>query len=355
MTDPVFFKRDSDLSVGEIAALTGATLSDPSRAELRITNVAPIDRAGPHDLTFLENLRYSSGLASTRAGACLIAERYVKDAPAGLLMLITRDPYRGFVSVTRKLFADALRPSSLFEADGITHGASVHPRARIEDDVTIEPGAVIGPRAEIGSGTLIGAGAVIGADVRIGRNCSIGPQSSIIHALIGDRVILHPGCRIGQDGFGFVMSPRGHTKVPQVGRVIIQDDVEIGANTTIDRGAIRDTVIGEGTKIDNLVQIGHNVSIGRHCIIVAHCAIAGSVTLEDFVALGGRATINNHVTIGEGAQVAGMSGVNTDIPPGGRYAGLPAKPAKLWMREVAWLDRAAKNYGAEKNKAGTEG
>jgi UDP-3-O-[3-hydroxymyristoyl] glucosamine N-acyltransferase len=285
----------------------------------------------------------------------LIAERFVKDAPAGLLMLVTRDPYRGFVAVTRKLFADALRPSSLFEADGITHGASVHPKARIEDDVTIEPGAVIGPRAEIGSGTLIGAGAVIGAEVRIGRNCSIGPQSSIINTLIGDRVILHPGCRIGQDGFGYVMGPRGHAKVPQIGRVIIQDDVEIGANTTIDRGAIRDTVIGEGTKIDNLVQIGHNVSVGRHCIIVAHCAIAGSVTLEDFVALGGRATINNHVTIGEGAQVAGMSGVNTDIPPGGRYAGLPAKPAKLWMREVAWLDRAAKSHAAEKNKAGTEG
>ena len=166
------------------------------------------------------------------------------------------------------------------------------------------------------------------------------PIRSIACSLIGDRVILHPGCRLGQDGFGYVMSPRGHTKVPQIGRVIVQDDVEIGAGTAIDRGAIRDTVIGEGTKIDNLVQIGHNVSVGRHCIIVAHCAIAGSVTLGDFVALGGRATINNHVTIGEGAQVAGMSGVNTDIPPGGRYAGLPAKPAKIWMREVAWLDRA---------------
>lgn len=355
MTDPVFFKRGSGLSIGEIAELAGAKLSDPSRAGLRITNVAPIDRAGPHDLTFLENLRYSGGLATTRAGACLIAERFVKDAPPNLLLLVSRDPYRGFVAVTRKLFADALRPSSLFEADGVTHGASVHPKARIEDDVTIEPGAVIGPRAEIGSGTLIGAGAIIGAEVRIGRNCSIGPQSSVMHALIGDRVILHPGVRIGQDGFGYVMSPRGHSKVPQVGRVIIQDDVEIGANTTIDRGAIRDTVIGEGTKIDNLVQIGHNVSVGRHCVIVAHCAIAGSVTLEDFVALGGRATINNHVTIGEGAQVAGMSGVNTDIPPGGRYAGLPAKPAKLWMREVAWLDRAAKSHSAEKNKAGTEG
>lgn len=355
MTDPIFFKRESGLSVGEIAAMTGAKLSDPSRADHRITDVAPIDRAGPHDLTFLENLSYSSGLAGTRAGVCLIAERFAKDAPPHLLLLVSRDPYRGFVAVTRSLFADALRPSSLFEAAGVSPGASIHPTARLEDNVTVEPNAVIGPRAEIGTGTLVGAGAVIGASVRIGRNCHIGPHSSLINALIGDRVILHPGCRVGQDGFGYVMGPSGHSKVPQVGRVIIQDDVEIGANTTIDRGAIRDTVIGEGTKIDNQVQIGHNVSVGRHCVIVAQVALAGSVTLKDFVALGGCVTVNNHVTIGEGAQVAGRSGVNSDIPPGGRYAGLPAKPAKMWMREVAWLNRAARGQVAPKDTAGTEG
>ncbi len=354
MTEPIFFKCVDGLTAGEVAALTGATLSDPSRADLPLVNVAPIDRAGPHDLTFFENLSYAEGLRNTRAGACLIAERFTGDAPPGLLLLVTREAYRGFVTVTRRMFPAALRPSSLFEADGITPGASVHPKARLEDGVTVEPGAVIGPRAEIGAGTLIGAGAVIGTEVRIGRDCSIGAHTSVTHALIGDRMILHPGCRIGQDGFGYVMSPRGHLKVPQVGRVIIQDDIEIGAGTAIDRGAIRDTVIGEGTKIDNLVQIGHNVSVGRHCVIVAHCAIAGSVTLEDFVALGGRVTINNHVTVGEGAQVAGMSAVNADIPPGGRWAGVPAKPAKLWMREVAWLERAAKKHSIEKGKAGTE-
>jgi UDP-3-O-[3-hydroxymyristoyl] glucosamine N-acyltransferase len=355
MTDPIFIKRPHGRTVAAIAAMTGATVSDPASQDRMNTGVAPLDRAGPNDLAVLENLRYADGLAATGAGACLIAERFVKDAPPRLLLLVARDPYQGFVAVTRKLFHGALRPSSLFEADGIVPGAFVHPKARLEDGVTVEPGAVIGPRAEIGSGTLVGAGSMIGADVRIGRDCNVGAHTSIACSLIGDRVILHPGCRLGQDGFGYVMSPRGHTKVPQIGRVIIQDDVEIGAGTAIDRGAIRDTVIGEGTKIDNLVQIGHNVSVGRHCIIVAHCAIAGSVTLGDFVALGGRATINNHVTIGDGAQVAGMSGVNTDIPPGGRYAGLPAKPAKIWMREVAWLDRAAKNYSAEKSRAGGEG
>jgi UDP-3-O-[3-hydroxymyristoyl] glucosamine N-acyltransferase len=350
MTEPIFFKRVDNLTAADIATMTGATLSDPSRAGHVISNIAPIDRAGPHDLTFFENVGYISGLRNTRAGACLIAERFAGDAPPGLLLLVTREPYRGFVSVTRNLFPDALRPSSLFEADGITPGASVHPKARLEHGVTVEPGAVIGPRAEIGAGSLIGAGAVIGAEVRIGRDCSIGAHCSIVHTLIGDRVILHPGCRIGQDGFGYIMSPRGHAKVPQVGRVIIQDDVEIGAGTAIDRGAIRDTVIGEGTKIDNLVQIGHNVSVGRHCVIVSHVALAGSVTLEDFVAIGGCTTINNHVTVGEGAQIAGISAVNVDIPPGGRYGGIPAKPARQWLREIAALERLVRR-GTEKSKS----
>jgi UDP-3-O-[3-hydroxymyristoyl] glucosamine N-acyltransferase len=147
--------------------------------------------------------------------------------------------------------------------------------------------------------------------------------------------------RIGQDGFGFVMGASGHLKVPQIGRVIIQDDVEIGAGTTIDRGGTRDTVIGEGTKIDNLVQIGHNVSIGRHCVLVAQTGISGSVMLEDFVVLGARVGVNNHVTIGEGAQIAATSIVHGDVPPGARWGGTPAKPAKLWFREMKTLERLA--------------
>ena len=158
------------------------------------------------------------------------------------------------------MFPDALRPSSMFVAADITPGAFVHPSAHCEAGVTIDPGAVIGPDVEIGAGTIIGATAVIGPGVRIGRDCAIGAGASVVHTIVGDRVIIHPGCRIGQDGFGFLMGAGGHQKVPQVGRVIIQDEVEIGAGTTIDRGAIRDTVIGEGTKIDNLVQIGHNVA-----------------------------------------------------------------------------------------------
>jgi UDP-3-O-[3-hydroxymyristoyl] glucosamine N-acyltransferase len=182
---------------------------------------------------------------------------------------------------------------------------------------------------------------VVGPNARIGRDCSIGAGATLMHCLLGDRVIIHPGCHIGQDGFGYVVDKGTHMKVPQIGRVIIQDDVEIGAGTTVDRGGIRDTVIGEGTKIDNLVQVGHNVSIGRHCIIVSQTAMAGSSTLEDYVVIGGRCTLNNHVTVREGAQIAATSNVNTDVPAGARYGGTPAKPVKQWFREMLLVERLA--------------
>jgi UDP-3-O-[3-hydroxymyristoyl] glucosamine N-acyltransferase len=342
MTEPFFFKPRTGMTVGDIADMTGATPRGPVDAKRMIGGVAPLDRASPHELAFLDNAKYSGGLRATRAGACFISERFTADAPASLPLLVTRDPYRAFVAVTRALFPDALRPSSLFEAQGIAPGAYIHPNARLESGATVDPGAIIGPHAEIGAGTVIGAGAAIGANVKIGRDCSIGPNASVTNALIGDRVIIHPGCCIGQDGFGFSMGPQGHVKVPQIGRVIIQDDVEIGAGTAVDRGAIRDTVIGEGTKIDNHVQIAHNVSIGRHCIIVAQCGIAGSTTLGDFVVLGARSGANSHAIIGEGAQIAAASVVHGIVPPGGRYGGMPAKPAKQWFRELRAVERLAR-------------
>ncbi len=342
MTEPFYFEPAQKLTVGDIARLTGAAVRDGAPLDRPIVNVAPLDRAGPHDLAFLENAKYADQLATTRAGACLLTSRFEKDAPKGMAVLLARDPYRAFVSVMRELYPEALRPSSLFDAKGVAPGTFVHASARLENGVTVDPGAVIGPRAEIGAGTVIGPNAVIGAKVRIGRDCSIGASATLMHCLIGDRVIIHPGCHLGQDGFGYVFDKGAHLKIPQIGRVIIQDSVEIGAGTTIDRGAIRDTVIGEGTKIDNLVQIGHNVAVGRHCIIVAHTAISGSATLEDMVVLGGRVAVNNHVTIGEGAQIAATSSVNSDIPSGGRYGGTPAKPVKQWFREILLVEKLAR-------------
>jgi UDP-3-O-[3-hydroxymyristoyl] glucosamine N-acyltransferase len=341
MTEPVFFERPIGLKVDEIAARTGATIRVGAHRDRRIYDIAPLDRAGPSDLAFLENSRYLEHLISTRAGACLVAERFADRAPAHVAVLLVREPYRAFVTAARALFADAMRPSSLFDAKGIASGAHVHSSARVENGVTIDPGAVVGPGAEIGSGTVIAATAVVGPQVRIGRDCTIAAGATITHALVGDRVIIHPGGRIGQDGFGYMIGAQGHTKVPQVARVIIQDEVEVGAGATIDRGAIRDTVIGAGTKIDNLVQVGHNVVIGRHCLIVAQTGISGSVTLGDFVVLGARVGINNHVTVGEGAHIAAISIVNDDVPPGARWGGTPAKPVKQWFREMLTLERIA--------------
>jgi UDP-3-O-[3-hydroxymyristoyl] glucosamine N-acyltransferase len=341
MSEPVFLRDTRGLTLDEIVALTGADAPAGRVRARHIVNVAPLDRAAPTDIAFFDSRRFINAAAATHAGVCLTSAALAKELPSRVTALVVREPFRSFVKVARALFPQSLRPSSLAQPGSVA-GAHIDPSARLESGVTVEPGAVIGPRTEIGSGTIIGAACVIGTDVRIGRDCSIGAGAVLTNTLVGDRVIIHPGCKVGQDGFGFVMSGSGHLKVPQVGRVIIQDDVEIGAGTAIDRGGIRDTVIGEGTKIDNLVQIGHNVSIGRHCIVVAHTGISGSSTLEDFVVLGARVGVNNDVTVGEGAQIAAISNVNGNVPPGARWGGTPAKPVKQWFREVMAVERLAR-------------
>lgn len=345
MTEPVFFDRGAGLTVGEIAAQIGATPHSEARLERRITGVATLGRATPDDLVFIDRPQYAPELAASDAGACLTTASLAAHAPAHTSVLCVAEPYRAFVEVTRKLFPAATRPSSLFEARGTAVGAFVHPSARLENGVIVDPGAVVGPGAEIGTGTVLCAGAVIGPRVRIGRECVIGANTCVTHSLIGDRVTIHPGCAIGQDGFGYLPGARGHGKILQIGRVIIQDDVEVGAGTTIDRGALGDTVIGEGTKIDNLVQVGHNTTIGRHCVVVAQSGISGSVTIEDFVVLAARVGIADHRRIGEGVVLAARTSVMRDVPPGSRWAGIPAKPIKQWMRELLTIERLAARSG----------
>ncbi|MFA6265407.1 MAG: UDP-3-O-(3-hydroxymyristoyl)glucosamine N-acyltransferase [Pseudolabrys sp.] len=337
MSEPVFLRESRGLTLDEIIALTGATVPEGAARRRRVVNVAPLDRASPSDICFYDNKRFAKDAADTHAGACLVRADLAGSLPSRVIALVVREPFRAFVLVSRALFPESLRPISI-APPGATAGAHIHETARLENGATVEPGAVIGPDVEIGSGTVIGANAVMGTGVRIGRDCSIGAGTVISNALIGDRVIIHPGCQVGQDGFGFVMGA-AHLKVPQVGRVIIQDDVEVGAGTTIDRGALRDTVIGEGTKIDNLVQVGHNVTIGRHCVVAGFTGISGSATLEDYVALGGQVGIVPNVVIGEGAMVAAGGGVGTDVPPGEKWGGTPAKPMKQWMRELRALNR----------------
>ena len=359
MNEPVFFAVPGPMTLAAVAELTGATLPDPASGDIPVNGIGSLERAGPADVAYCEGRKFAALLRATRAGACFVRAAEAALVPGGTVALLTDQPQRAFVMLGRTLYPGAIRPAPMAgQAGEVSDRASVDPSARLEEDVTVEPFAVIGPEVEIGRGTIVGAGAVVGRGVRIGRGSSVSPGVTITHALVGDRVVLHPGVRVGQDGFGFLPGAGGHLKIPQVGRVVIQDDVEIGANSTIDRGSNRDTVVGEGTKVDNLVQIGHNVMIGRHCLIAGNVGISGSATIGDFVMVGGGVGIRDNVTIGSGARIAGASAVGGDVPPGESWGGFPAIPVDQWMRErqaYNRLVRGALRSAAGKKEEGSNG
>jgi len=347
MADTMFFTPSCRMTVAEVAALTGARLHQPDLASVPVERLAALDDSGPGALTFIEGKKHQAGLNGLVAAAIFCPEELAAKVPAGVVVLITQRPHRDFAAVGRVLYPSSVKPMSLLGETGISPRACVHASARLEKGVTVEAGAIIGKNVEIGAGTVVSSTAVIAENCKIGRDCYIGPGVSIQCAFIGNHVNLHAGVRIGQDGFGYVAGDAGVEKVPQLGYVVIQDHVEIGANTTVDRGALRDTIIGEGTKIDNLVQIAHNVRIGRFCLIAAHCGISGSCVIGDMTQLGGRVGLADHLKIGSGVQIAAASGVMNDIPDGEKWGGIPARPFKQWFREVAAL-RSIGRPGREK-------
>ena len=339
MTDSRYFRNSGPFTLSELAVVTGGAIAQGADPGLVVHDVAPLSQASCQQISFFDNRKYLAEFERCQAGACIVSPAMAKYAPPGMALILSAAPYKAYALIAQKFY-----PRPHFQG-GVSDKASVDPSARLAEGVHVAAGAVIGPGVEIGAGSYIGANVVIGDHVMIGAGAWIGPLSSIACALLGDNVTLHPGVRIGQDGFGFAPDPDGFIKVPQLGRVIIQDNCDIGANTTIDRGSGPDTVIGEGTWIDNLVQIAHNVQIGRRCIIAAQTGISGSTEIGDYVMIGGQAGLTGHLKVGDGAMIAAQSGVMRDVAPRERVAGSPAMPAKQHFREVASLARMAKQKG----------
>jgi UDP-3-O-[3-hydroxymyristoyl] glucosamine N-acyltransferase len=340
MPDPRFYEDLGPLTAGALAALAEARALEGEAAHRPIQRAAPLAGADAGAVSYFADRRYLADLQVTGAGACFVTEEHAAALPGGCLALISRAPQAAWAKAATALHRDRRRLAS---------DPPLHPDAEIEEDVGLDHGVVVGPGARIGRGTRVGPNAVIGPGVAIGRDCVIGPNVAIGFALIGDGVKIMAGVVIGEAGFGVAVDRSGAIDVPQLGRVIIQDRVTIGACTCVDRGAFDDTVIGENTKIDNLVQIAHNVKLGRNCILAGQVGLSGSVVVGDGAMFGGRAGIADHMTVGAGAQIAAAAGVMHHVPAGERWAGAPAKPIRKFMRESAWLARMAggREGGAE--------
>jgi UDP-3-O-[3-hydroxymyristoyl] glucosamine N-acyltransferase len=337
MPDPRFFEDLGPVTLADLAQVTGATLADPAAGPRRVRAVSILDGAEPDTVTFASGKAFLAQLSETRAGACFLLGKDAEHAPSACAVLVTPSPQRAYALAAARLH----RPRMVGGHDAID------PSAKLEPGVTLGPGVVVGAGAQVGRGTRIGANAVIGPGVAIGRDCEISANVTIGFALIGDRVRILAGSVIGEPGFGATIGESGLIDIPQLGRVILQDGVTVGANSCIDRGAFDDTVIGENTKIDNLVQIAHNVHVGRNCVMAAHTGISGSVVVGDGVQFGGRAGVADHVTIGAGARIAAAAGVMQNVPAGETWGGMPARPVRQWLRETAWVSRESGRKGGK--------
>lgn len=324
------------ITAADIAARVGGELlggsSQGGTEEDGITGIAPLDRAGERDVSFLGSSRYSSEYESSRAGVVLIRSEFKGIATSARKRIVVAEPLEAILALLPFLHPEQ------GSSEGIHPSATIGRGALLSDAVSLGPCSVIGKNASIGEGSLIGAHCVVGDGVVIGSNCVLHPSVTLYSgAILGDRVIVHSGARIGSDGFGYLSRAGGHGKIRHVGRCVLQNDVEVGANSTIDRGSIDDTIVGSGTKIDNLVHVAHNVRIGKNCLILAQVGIAGSARIEDGVVLAGQSGVAGHITVARGARLGAQSGVIGDVPAGATWSGYPARPHGESMRSYATL------------------
>ncbi|RBM09299.1 UDP-3-O-(3-hydroxymyristoyl)glucosamine N-acyltransferase [Novacetimonas cocois] len=345
--DTRFFVSAGPFDAAELARCAGAELRGSDAAldgAARFSGIAPLQSAGAEQVSFLDNRRYLPLLEKTGAGAVIVAPAFVDKVPAHAIALVSKTPYLAWARVA----------SRFYPAPPVNPG--IHPTAIVGDGAVIDPSAaigafsVIGARARIGAGVCIGTHVTVGDGVEIGARSRIGSHVCLSHALLGERVTLLPGVRIGQEGFGFAVGPDGFETVPQLGRVILEDGVEVGANSTIDRGSIRDTLIGAGSRLDNLVQIGHNARLGRCCIVVSQAGISGSTELGDFVTVAAQAGLIGHIKIGDKARIGAQCGVMSDVEAGADVIGSPAMPFREFFRNVAFLRRLAKKPAQDRGR-----
>ncbi len=339
MTARRYHKTAGPLTAAQLALHVGAELHGDGPRE--VTDAASLETAGAHDLSFLDNIKYRSQLPHTKAGVVIVKPQFLKEVPQSCVALVTAQPYTAFGKALQLLFPDA-QGSGRVDAR-----ATVHPSAHIGAGVTIEAGAVIDANAALGDGVWIGPNCYIGPEVSIGPDTRLHSNVTVICASVGSRCQLHAGVRIGQDGFGFALDGNT-TKIPQIGSVEIGDDVEIGANSCIDRGALGATKIGSRSRLDNLVQIGHNVQLGTGCIVVSQTGISGSTVLGNNVVIGGQVGLAGHLKIADRVMIAARSGVTKSITKVGEIvSGFPAQPIAQWRKAQARLSRLLKSENSD--------
>jgi len=335
VTDPRFYTVASPLELEQLANIGAVEKCLPRGSPNQFTDVAPLSEATVDHVSFIDNRKYVFDFENTRAGAVITAPDLLERAPKGCSLLISKRPYSTYAKIAKAFYPELLMPPASIIGDLIS------PTAKLGDNVYHDVGVVIKDGVEIGENTIVGANTIIERGVRIGANSWIGSNVTLSYCLIGERVIIHAGVRIGQDGYGFAVCQPFHEKVPQLGRVIIGNDVEIGSNTCIDRGASIDTEIADGAKLDNLVQIAHNVKIGKGCLLASQVGIAGSTQIGDYVMMGGQAGVSGHLKVGNGVKIAAKAGVTKSVAAGETVAGFPAMNAKRFWKNLAALKKIA--------------